>query len=1087
MRSRSTFLASALPLFFSACPLLAADYTWLGGNGLYTDSALWSPTGVPGSGDNARLNASAPGTVTWTGPATNASLVASAIGGNTLVLNLAGNAYTLTNRFYFDGDKANTFVAVSNGVFTVPANVCDVKINAGVAPARMVFAAGATASISNLNTWRSSVNVETGAALTCSGEVKIGDNATSGAYSELNANGGSLTLTNNLWINGGNNSTSVLNIAGGVVTATKYFSIGNGGAGTAWGFFNLSGGVLDTAGNVWIANAGSTRGAATITGGVWTNRVDLEVAHGGSTIGWFNMSGGEIVMPVSGRNLIVANSGNGHMTTGTVSITGGQLTATNGIAVMIGNATNSLGQFYLGGSGVVLVRDFKMATYKAARGEAVVTGGVLRAVNYVSVGAAIGGDGYMRVEGGDLNAGLYRVAEYAGSTGLFVLANGNVRSDTYFYVGSAGNGSLVMTGGSLLITNEYSLGLSAGAFGKVQQSGGTVTTTNNVKVGDWGGTGLYEMSGGTNICRTGTFLVANGNGSTGTLTMTGGRILACNNFTIANNGTKGSWGSATVSGGDVVVSNSVTLGSSSNCWGTLAMSGGTLEAGYISLGNLGVGNFAQSNGTVLSRGNLALGSTASGTGTLSVAGGETTIRGNVQVSSYGYGSLAVSGGTLAISNTLSFGQYTNSTAFGSFAGGTVLVKGTGSHDWGAKGVTQIAISGGTNLFAGTVNIGVSTQATVVISGGSNVFSGANLCVARNNAGSSATLTVSGGKTYVPNGYLDVGQFGQGVLEVSGGELTTAFLRMNPGSTVSPVPPQSEIRVSGGRLSVTNACYMPDTTSITGRLTLTGGELVVPVLRQHWGKLNVLFDGGEVEAYKVEPDFIRELDVHALTANGLLVDSAGFAIGTALALPDAAGQHGRLVKRGLGTFTLNAATTFTGPLVVQGGELALGASGLVTLTGGCTVNGGALLNLSARSLDFTLPSGTSSRIDGELRLASAKTLTVAGGAALAGTGVVGRVVLTSGATFARSASDGAALLHASELVIPAGAVIALSGYTLDDLLQGIPVATAGALTAARRNLVTVTLDGAAQPYVALRTSGGILRLASYEPGTLLTVE
>jgi MYXO-CTERM domain-containing protein len=48
-------LALACALAAAGGPAAAIDYTWLGGTGVWTDPARWSPTGTPGAGDDARL------------------------------------------------------------------------------------------------------------------------------------------------------------------------------------------------------------------------------------------------------------------------------------------------------------------------------------------------------------------------------------------------------------------------------------------------------------------------------------------------------------------------------------------------------------------------------------------------------------------------------------------------------------------------------------------------------------------------------------------------------------------------------------------------------------------------------------------------------------------------------------------------------------------------------------------------------------------------------------------------------------------------------------------------------------------------
>ena len=111
--------------------------------------------------------------------------------------------------------------------------------------------------------------------------------------------------------------------------------------------------------------------------------------------------------------------------------------------------------------------------------------------------------------------------------------------------------------------------------------------------------------------------------------------------------------------------------------------------------------------------------------------------------------------------------------------------------------------------------------------------------------------------------------------------------------------------------------------------------------------------------------------------------------------------------------------------------------------------------------------------------------MASGATLGGTGTVGRVVFASGATLAREA--GAELLTTTECVLPAGAVIALTGYSEAELRQGVPVVAGGTLTVSGGNTVQVTLDGEIQRAVSLRVAAGTLTAYAYSPATLIRIQ
>lgn len=971
----------------------AVDYTWQGGEGLFADPAKWSPEGVPAAGDRAKFSTAADGRVLLSESVANNEMQVVQTSGNTLTLDLGGNTYTLTNRFYFDGSKASSYVVVSNGFLTAPTNICEMKVNAGVAPARLTFGDGAAVTLDRLTYWRSAVDVLPGATLTVNNQCQVNDGQANGV-TELNVLGGAVVCNNHLWVpnNGQVNATSILNIASGSLVAKNYFSIGDKNGPLSVGILNLSGGYLETWGQVWLGNSGGARGIANISGGRWNSRHQFEVGHREFCSAWLNMSGGEIEITSANRNFAVANAGGTPAcVTGTVDITGGSITVTNvGGNFLIGYASNSLGRCVIGGDAYIHARSFKLGSTSFASGECLMTGGVVRSIDTVAIGDASTGQGRMWLTGGALtNLTSTYVGNNGGSSGELTIAGGSWWTSNSFAVGQNANstGRVSMTGGSLYAL-YHNIGNSAGATGDFVLSNATLTAGLDLTVGV-SGTGTLLIANGT-VPVGQVFSVGKNLRASGRVTMTGGTLKGTNNMRI------GDWGGV----------------------GSLDLLGGSVMTGAG--GNSSIGN---GNGS---------------TGRVTVAGGSLVCNLSLYVGNNGVntlGRLEIADGAVVVSNQ--------------------LVLGNNAYSYGEAEVT-----GGTLWVGDDIRMGVQ----------SNTY---------------GRMTVSGGSVFVKD-FIDLGSYGTGLLHVAGGELTAHVLRTTPyGVTNAPTP---EIRVSGGRLAVTNIFYFADAFDSKALLRLEGGTFSVPRLWRNRGYTTVLCDGGALEARRSESNFIdTNIQELWLTANGLCVDSAGFAIGTSRDLPDAAGERGRLVKRGAGTFTLNASATFTGPVVVEGGVLALGAGGLLTLAGGCEVAGGGLLNLSARSLDFALPAGTVSRVDGELRLAGGKTLTVADGATLGGTGVVGRVVFAGGATLERRADAGGALLQAGELTVPAGATLALAGFTLAELRQGVAVAAAGSFTVAGGGTVAVTLDGAPSALpVALRVSGGVLTAFAYDPGTLLRV-
>jgi len=967
----------------------ATDYTWQGGSGLFSDTAMWSPTGSPSDGDRAKFSTTTEGTVSWTGDVSNNEMQIIQTTGNELALDLSGYTYTLTNRFTFDGSKASSYVVISNGVLatSIPTNTSEIKINANVAPARLTFGDKLTATLPHFTFYRSEVNVATGAVVTFNGECKVNESIM--GYQALNILGGDVICNNHFKCpnNGMAGSTSVLNIASGSLVAKQYFSVGDKGGVNSVGILNMSGGYLETWATIWLGNSGGACGIANVSGGKWMSKGAFEVSHREYTTAFLNMTGGEIEL-ATGRYLGVAYAGGAPACdTGTVFMTGGRILATNvNCAVYVGAGSNCFGRCAVGGTGTILARDFYIASSAYSEGECMVTGGVISVGSTFSIGAGNPSLARLKIDGGTVtNLGSTYVGNGLNGQGAFTMGRGTLFVSNSLIIGNSlgSTGNALLTGGEI---NPNYLSIGNSGVGYWVQSNATVTVPIDVSIGI-NNTGTLEVVNGT-ITNYGTFYAGKNTKSLGQIILRNGTIYSAKGFRI------GDWGGV----GSLLLENGIILGGS----------GGTSSIGN---GNGSTGSVIQTGGQFKIEQSLTVAnSTPAAVGSYDLYDGQ----------------LIVTNDFVIANNPFNRGEVT--------------------------------VRGGSVWVGGNTRIGV----------GSN---------------SIGTLTLSGG-VYTNINYVDVGHAGTGTLNIAGGTLVTRVLRLVPYNYTNGTP-TARINITGGLLHATNVMYCSDALFSTSIVTLAGGTLKIPQLWNNRGYSIIVADGGELEATRNDNAFINaNLQELTLSANGLYVDSAGYTIATSRDLPDAPGEHGLFGKRGDGTFTLNANTTFTGPVVVEQGTLALGSSGLISLAGGCTVNGGALLNLSARALDFTLATDTLSRIDGEMRLASGKTVIVANGATLSGTGTIDRVVLEAGATFARMASD-AETMRINTLDIPTGANVALTGYTLQDLRNGVAVATVSAATVSRT--CTVTLNGVPiQTPLAFRTDNTVLTVFSYNPGTIIRV-
>lgn len=357
-----------------------------------------------------------------------------------------------------------------------------------------------------------------------------------------------------------------------------------------------------------------------------------------------------------------------------------------------------------------------------------------------------------------------------GGTGIVSVVGGQlIVTNDVTKVGDTGSGQMTIRGGAATL-GFLSLGEVAGVQGLLSVSGGQLTTesgvtaanvTNVTRLGN-GGTGQFDMSGGNVVIHNEFILGDNGGGQgtgSGIASVTGGQLFATNALTsIGKYGT----GEMTISNAIVTLTN-VSVGRHDGAVGTLTVqSNGTLYCldalslgrftnavghvlvtdGLLSLtndtiwvGREGAGDLTVSNGTVQARA-MFVGMSPDGTnqpaGTVTLAGGNTLLSSNLIVGSdsFSTGTVAVVGGSLVVASGAN-GAYVE-VAEGSF-----------SLSQGAVTMDQLILTNANGQF--TFNGGTLQANGISMSNGAPFVVGDGL--------TPATLQLNGGTYSFANGLV----------------------------------------------------------------------------------------------------------------------------------------------------------------------------------------------------------------------------------------------------------------------------------------------------------------------------------------------
>ena len=424
----------------------------------------------------------------------------------------------------------------------------------------------------------------------------------------------------------------------------------------------------------------------------------------------------------------------------------------------------------------------------------------------------------------------------------------------------------------------------------------------------------------------------------------------------------------------------------------------------------------------------------------------------------------VDGGRLWVTNTLTVGAWdiTENTSNLELTGNLQCdvdsyLKIDGAHNSSA----MLNVSGGSNTFR---EVAVATTGKGAIQGGGGTNRVDVFLYIGRDANGVGEMTLTNGFWTIGR-YVYVGSSGVGSLTISGGELFVADRVL---AIARYATGRGTLTVSGGLLDLNGGeLWVGRPTGSVARFVLTGDGVVKAKSvfeRESGAASEVLFDGGTLQAARNDAQLIGALDDVRLTAKGLVVDTDGHAVSTVPELKNAVGEAGAITKKGAGTLTVSGTRSATGPVSVL--------EGILTFNEAVTVQAGV------------------SRIDGTLALPDTTRLTVASGAALAGTGSVARVTLADGAAFARAKADGATTpLEVNDCMASSALTVALSGYTQTDLLASLPLLQVPTASFTKPGSVSVTLDGTPNAGIKAKyteVGGNTVLAVRYMTGTLISV-
>jgi autotransporter-associated beta strand protein len=886
------------------------------------------------------------------------------------------------------------------------------------------------------------------------GELALG--TTSQTVSTVTLNGGTLsggTLTGTLYSVKSGAISSVLAGTGVALNKTTDGEVLLTGANTYTGLTTVSGGTLTLGVNNALALGTSVLvNAGTLAIGVTTQSVDALTLSGGLISGTggtlsatsFTVESGSISAILSGTaaltkatdGVVVLSGVNTY--TGATTVNGGTLTLAVNNALALGTAvTVNAGELALG----VTVQN--VAAVRLVSG--LISGGSLTGASYTvesgTVGSILSGSG---------------VALTKNQAGTVLLSAANTYGG-----GTTINAGTLLLGASERLLAAGSVTLSGGTLdlaGFTQTTGAMLLENGSILSGTLSASGMTVQNGWIGA-------VLDGAGAL-TKTAAGTVTLAARN--LYTGGTTLNDGRLVLAVADALVSNSqlnvnggfLDLSAVNQTVGQLALTGGTVENGTLTLTGFAVANVA--SGSAVISADLA-GTTASltkdGAGTLLLSGNNSYLAGttlNAGTLLLGAAERLANAGILTIAGgEFNLGGFTETTGALTLTGGRIFSGTLNAAAFGVQaGVIDAELGGAASLLksgTGTVALNVASSYT----GGTTITAGTLVLGASERLLDGGSLTVSGG-------LFDLGSFNETVnlLTLTGGRIANGTLT---GSAYAVQAGVVDAVLAGGvalTKSGTGLVALNDRNLYTGGTTLEQGTLVLGVdqalaltgtLRVTGGQLSLGATAQNIADFTLDGGL---LSGGTLTATGFFVNAG--TISTELA------GGAALVKDSAGVVTLNASNTYLGGTTITAGTLLLGASERLANAGSLRLNGGVLNlgGLSETLAAVTLEAGTITT--GTLSGSSYSVWSGVLNANLAGSAALtkstdGIVTLTTASSYSggTTVAAGTLALGVDNALNAAGLVNVNGG----ELALGTTSQTLGAFTLLNGSLTGGTLSGA----------------------------